>query len=209
MSSSECTIRPFPVLGSVGTLLDEPLPLVVSRNGLDRLVSEMHTRDPDGWRGQLRVGLYARVSSSAVADDLERQLARLRAAVSAHGLRVVREETEVFSGVDARRARLRSLLADPTVTLIAVETADRLTPLNGELIEACLKASERRLVVLDHTPPMLSRVEMDAELTGLIRRFLKRFGYDAGPATVARTVAVALGMHDREAGFGGRRRRKP
>lgn len=193
MPLSKGPLPPFPVVASAGTLLNETLPLVVSRNGVDRLVSDLRTSDPDGWRERLRVGLYARVSSPAMADDLERQLVRLRAAVAAHGLRVTREEAEMLSGADGRRARLRSLLADPKVTVIAVETADRLTPLNGDLIEACLKASERRLLVLDHTPPKLSRPEMSAELTGLITRFLRGFGYEASPGRVERTVAAALG----------------
>ena len=188
----EDPVSPFIVVASAGMSLDETIPLLVSKNGLDRLVSDLRTKDPEGWRDHIRVGLYARVSSPAMAEDLERQLVRLRAAVATHGLRVTREETEIFPGVDARRARLRSLLADPKITVIAVETADRLTPLNGELIEACLKASERRLLVLDHTPPKLSRSEMGAELTGLVARFLRRFGYEAGPGRVERVVAAAL-----------------
>lgn len=95
------------------------------------------------------VGLYARVSSRDQVADLARQAARLSAWAAKAGHRVVRTESEIGSGMNGSRAKVRRLLADPDVTAIVVEHRDRLSRMNTELVEAALSASGRRLVVLD------------------------------------------------------------
>jgi putative resolvase len=95
------------------------------------------------------VGLYARVSSHDQKPDLERQVARLSTWAAQAGLRVVRVESEVGSGMNGARAKARRLLADPDVSTVVVEHRDRLGGMNTELVEAALTASSRRLVVLD------------------------------------------------------------
>ncbi|HZM68606.1 MAG TPA: IS607 family transposase [Nakamurella sp.] len=95
------------------------------------------------------VGLYARVSSHDQKADLDRQVGRLSAWAAQTGLRVVRVESEVGSGMNGSRAKARRLLADPAVTALVVEHRDRLGRMNTELVEAALAASGRRLVVLD------------------------------------------------------------
>jgi putative resolvase len=95
------------------------------------------------------VGLYARVSSHDQRAELERQVARLTGWAHGAGVPVVRVETEVGSGVNGARSKVRRLLADPTVTIIVVEHRDRLARLNAELVEAALSAQGRRLVVVD------------------------------------------------------------
>ncbi len=95
------------------------------------------------------VGLYARVSSHDQEADLERQTARLSAWATQAGHRVARIESEIGSGVDGSRAKVRRLLADPDVTTVVVERKDRLGRMNVGLIEAALAASGRRLVVLN------------------------------------------------------------
>ncbi|MCY9783731.1 IS607 family transposase [Nocardiopsis sp. EMB25] len=94
-------------------------------------------------------GLYARVSSHDQKADLERQVARLSEWAAAAGHRVVRVESEIASGMNGTRPKARRLLADPTVTTVAVEHKDRLGQMNVELVEAALSATGRRLVVLD------------------------------------------------------------
>jgi putative resolvase len=61
---------------------------------------------------------------------------------------VVRVETEVGSGMNGFRSKLRRLLADPKVTII-VEYRDGLARTNAELLKAALAAHERRLIVVD------------------------------------------------------------
>lgn len=95
------------------------------------------------------VGLYARVSSHDQRTDLDRQTARLAAWAAQGGHQVVRSESEVGSGMNGARAKVRRLLADPKVTTVVVEHRDRLGRMNTELVEAALSASGRRLVVLD------------------------------------------------------------
>jgi len=95
------------------------------------------------------VGLYACVSSHDQRSDLERQVARLSEWSAKAGLRVVRVESEIASGVNGGRAKAMRLLADPTVTTVVVEHSDRLGRMNVELIEAALSAHGRRLVVLE------------------------------------------------------------
>lgn len=114
------------------------------------------------------VGLYARVSSHDQKADLERQVARLSAWAAQAGLRVVRVESEVGSGVNGTRAKARRLLADPNVTAVVVEHRDRLGRMNTELVEAALAASGRRLVVLDTG-------EVDDDLVGDMVEVLTSF----------------------------------
>lgn len=57
--------------------------------------------------------------------------------------------TEVGSGMDGNRRRVRRLLADPSVTTVVVEHHDRLARMNVELVEAALFANGRRLVVVN------------------------------------------------------------
>lgn len=62
---------------------------------------------------------------------------------------MVRVESEVGSGMNGSRSKVRRLLADPKVTVVMVEHRDRLGRMNTELVEAALSAHGRRLVVLD------------------------------------------------------------
>jgi putative resolvase len=95
------------------------------------------------------VGLYARVSSHDQRADLQRQVARLTGWAQHAGVPLVRVETEVGSGMNGTRSKVRRLLADPKVTIVVVEHRDRLARMNAELVEAALSASGRRLVVVD------------------------------------------------------------
>ncbi|MCY0945816.1 IS607 family transposase [Streptomyces antarcticus] len=107
---------------------------------------EANSAPPVGSDG---VGLYARVSSHDQKQDLERQTARLATWAAKAGHRVVRVESEVGSGTNGARSKVRRLLADPKVTTVVVEHKDRLGRINVELVEAALSAHGRRLVVLD------------------------------------------------------------
>ena len=97
------------------------------------------------------VGLYARVSSSDQRTDLDRQLSRLCEWAARNEMRVVRTESEVASGMNGARPKLRRMLADPSVRTVVVERRDRLGCTNTELVESALAAHGRRLVVVDDT----------------------------------------------------------
>lgn len=93
--------------------------------------------------------LYARVSAHDQRADLDRQVARLSAWAAGQGIAVAEVVTEIGSGMDGRRLRLRRLLADPAATMVVVEHRDRLARFGVEHVEAALSAQGRRLVVVD------------------------------------------------------------
>ena len=95
------------------------------------------------------VVLYARVSAHAQRADLDRQVARLTAWATGQGVAVVEVVTEVGSGLNGKRPKLKRLLADPRATVIMVEHRDRLARFGVEQLEAALSAQGRRLVVVD------------------------------------------------------------
>jgi putative resolvase len=105
------------------------------------------------------VVLYARVSSHDQRRDLERQLGRLVEWAAQRGLQVTQTVSEVGSGMNGSRPKLRRLLADSSVDCIVVEHRDRLARLGSEYVEAALLGAGRRLLVMD------SR-ELEADLVG-------------------------------------------
>ena len=64
---------------------------------------------------------------------------------------MVRSESEVASGMNGKRTKLRRLLADPKVRTVVVERRDRSGRMDTELIEAALAAHGRQLAVIDDT----------------------------------------------------------
>lgn len=131
---------------------DGVLPVRAERVGPRTImVFEDHTQEAVPAASVGGLGLYSRVSSHDQKADLARQAARLESWASVTGVPVVRSVSEVGSGMNGARPKLRQLLADPAVTTIVVEHRDRLGRMNTELVEAALAASGRRLVVVDPT----------------------------------------------------------
>jgi putative resolvase len=104
---------------------------------------------PEPGMPEPRAVVYARVPAHDQRADLDRQVARLTAWAATRGVVVAEVVTEVGSGMNGRRPRLRRLLADPTVTAIVVEHRDRLARFGTQHLEAALSAHGRRLVVAD------------------------------------------------------------
>jgi putative resolvase len=69
--------------------------------------------DAPDWFRRATYGLYARVSWHGQRDDLDRRVARLTRWAADVGGQVVWVESEVGSGMDGSRMRVRCLLADP------------------------------------------------------------------------------------------------
>jgi putative resolvase len=97
------------------------------------------------------VGLYARVSSSEQRKDVEAQLGRLFLYAQSKNLPVVEAVSEIGSGVNGQRPKLKRLLANPTVQTIVVEHRDRLMRFGAEYVEAALAAQGRKLMVVENT----------------------------------------------------------
>ena len=95
-----------------------------------------------------RIALYARVSSLAQKEDLERQIQRLKDYASAKGYQVSKEVTEIASGLNDRRPKLEKLLADTSIGTLVVENRDRLTRFGSHYIETLLQAQGRHLEMI-------------------------------------------------------------
>lgn len=124
-----------------------------------------------------RTVIYARVSSHDQRSDLDRQVARLRQWATGSGHSVDEIVTEVGSGLDGKRPKLRRVLSDPTATVVVVEHRDRLARFGVENLEAALGAHGRRIVVADpgETDDDLVR-DMIEVLTSMCARLYGRRG---------------------------------
>ena len=89
--------------------------------------------------------LYARVSSAEQKDDVTRQLQRLRDYAAARGYQVVAEVTEIASGLNDERPKLKKLLTDTRVGVLVVEHKNRLTRFGYGYITTLLEHEGRRV----------------------------------------------------------------
>jgi putative resolvase len=121
--------------------------------------------------------LYARVSSHDQRADLDRQVARLTGWATEQGLLVGQVVTEVGSGLNGKRPKLRRLLSDPDARVIVVEHRDRLARFGVEHLEAALSAQGRRIAIADpgETTDDLVR-DMIEVLTSMCARLYGRRG---------------------------------
>ena len=121
--------------------------------------------------------VYARVSSHDQRHDLDRQVARLTEWATASGHAVGEVVTEVGSGLNGKRAKLRRVLSDPAAGVVIVEHRDRLARFGTEYLEAALAAQGRKIVVTDpgETSDDLVR-DMIEVLTSLCARLYGRRG---------------------------------
>lgn len=91
------------------------------------------------------VALYARVSSADQKEDVTRQMQRLRDYAAARGYQVAAEVTEIASGLNDERPKLKKLLTDAKVGVIVIEHRDRLTRFGYGYITALLEHEGRRV----------------------------------------------------------------
>lgn len=93
--------------------------------------------------------LYARVSSNDQKNDLARQLDRLRNYAAAKGYDVVKEVSEIGSGLNGKRRKLLSILSSDSS--IIVEHSDRLCRFGFEYLKTALKTQGRSIIVINNT----------------------------------------------------------
>ena len=125
------------------------MPVPARRLPSGTILVEVSGSDNDGGGLDQRAVLYARVSAHDQRGELDRQVTRLSGWATAQGVTVAEVVTEVGSGLNGRRPKLRRVLADPRATMIVVEHRDRLARFGVEHLEAALSAQGRRLVVVD------------------------------------------------------------
>jgi putative resolvase len=95
------------------------------------------------------VAIYARVSSADQKKDLDEQIARLVLFANTRGWVVAQTITEIGSGLNGRRPKLKKLLSNSSAKIILVEHKDRLMRFGTEYVEAALAAQGRKLVIAD------------------------------------------------------------
>jgi predicted site-specific integrase-resolvase len=150
--------------------------------------------------GRARPGqtvVYARVWSVDQKLDLDRQVARVTAWVTAQQLTADEVVTEVGSGLNGHRRKFLGLLGDPSVQRIVVEHRDRFCRFGSECVEAALGAQGRELVVADSA-------EVDDDLVGDMTEILtsmcaRLYGKRTAANRAKRAVAAAADDGDREA----------
>jgi putative resolvase len=125
------------------------MPVPARRLPSGTILVEVPGSDNDGGGLDQRAVLYARVSAHDQRGELDRQVTRLSGWATAQGVTVAEVVTEVGSGLNGRRPKLRRVLADPRAAMIVVEHRDRLARFGVEHLEAALSAQGRSLVVVD------------------------------------------------------------
>ncbi|NCD01339.1 IS607 family transposase [bacterium] len=97
----------------------------------------------------IRVALYARVSSSENKDNLNRQLKRLENFAIAKGWKIKYSIKEVGSGINDKRKQLEKLLAKTDYDIILVEHKDRFSRFGVNYIEQLLNQTNRKLFIIN------------------------------------------------------------
>ena len=131
------------------------------------IITEDETQSPSE-----KVAIYARVSSSEHKSNLETQADRLAAYCSAKGWQVHQVVKEVGSGINDSRDKLLKLLADTSITIIAIEHKDRLTRFDFNYISTLLESQERRIEVVNLADN--DRDDLLQDLTSIIYSFCVR-----------------------------------
>ena len=103
--------------------------------------------NPDAPAGRT-VG-YARVSSAERKPHLENQANRLWAHAGQNGIPLDEVVSEIASGLNDRRPKLRKLLGAPAVHTVVVEHRERLARFGVGTVETMLQARGGSLVVID------------------------------------------------------------
>ncbi|MCP4108846.1 MAG: IS607 family transposase [Desulfobacteraceae bacterium] len=131
------------------------------------IITEEDTPEKD-----LKVAVYARVSSSDGRKNLEAQAERLTGYCMARGWQISRIVKEIGSGVNDSRKKLKELLRDTSVNLIVVEHKDRLTRFGFSYIETLLELQDRHIEVVN--PAEDDRQDIMQDLISVIYSFSAR-----------------------------------
>ena len=135
-----------------------------------------------------RIVGYARVSSAEQKPHLENQANRLWAYAGQNGMLLDEVVSEVASGLNDRRPKLRKLLSDPTVRTVIVEHRERLARFGVGMVEAMLQARGGALIVIDdaEVPDDLVR-----DMTEILTCFCARLHGKRSAANKARRAVEA------------------
>ena len=97
----------------------------------------------------VKVAVYARVSSSENKSNLDTQADRLVSYCMARGYKVSKVVKEIGSGLNDERKKLESLLTDSSIKIIVVEHKDRFSRFGTRYIQKLLEMQGRRLEIVN------------------------------------------------------------
>lgn len=139
-----------------------------------------------------RAVLYGRVSTRKQSDSLEHQMDRLESFAVGRGLRIVRRESEIASGLNDQRKKLSAILLDRDGwDVLVVEHRDRLARFGARWIETMLEL-DGRLVVYIYDQDADGDVEsLSADIISVITSLAGRW-YGRRAAEVKAHQALAV-----------------
>jgi putative resolvase len=97
----------------------------------------------------IKVIIYARVSSSQNKSNLESQADRLKQYSIAKGYQIHKVIKEIGSGLNDKRPKLLDILNKDQFDILVVEHSDRLTRFGASYIESLLKLTNRKLEIVN------------------------------------------------------------
>jgi predicted site-specific integrase-resolvase len=121
---------------------------------------------------EIRVAVYARVSSSENKDNLEKQKDRLISYCNAKGYQVSKIVVEIGSGLNDKRPKLESLLLDRTINLIVCEHSDRLARFGLNYIQKLLELDGFKIEIIN--PPLDEKEDLMEDFVSIITSFTAR-----------------------------------
>ena len=162
-----------------------PLPAELQPKEIGNIIYVLANPDtPPG-----RTAGYARVSSAEQKPHLENQANRLWAHAGQNRIPLDQVVSEVASGLNDRRPKLRKLLGDPTVHTVIIERRERLARFGAGMVETMLQARGGSLVVIDdaEVPGDLVR-----DMTGVLTCFCARLYGKRSAANRARRAMESV-----------------
>lgn len=143
--------------------------LKVSKSETGRLFVDVKEVDNEI---NLKVCVYARVSSSENKGNLERQKNRLISYCNAKGYIVSLVVTEIGSGLNDERKKLEKILLDKSINLIVVEHKDRLARFGLNYIQKLLELDNRRIEIIN--PQANDEDDLMQDFVSIITSFVSR-----------------------------------
>lgn len=134
-----------------------------------------------------KVAVYARVSSAAHRDSLDRQAERVQQWCQTNGYEVVRVVKEVGSGVSDTRPKLTRLFEHDDYGLLVVEHKDRLTRFGWNWLDMLARARGKELVVINAAAT--DEADLMQDMLAIVYSFTAKL-YGARRAKAARDAIV-------------------
>ena len=120
----------------------------------------------------VKVAVYARVSSSDRKDNLDTQAERLVSYCNARGYKVSKVVKEIGSGLNDERKKLEQLLTDISIKIIVVEHKDRFSRFGANYIQKLLEMQGRRLEIVNEASD--DKVDLMEDFISIVTSFCAR-----------------------------------